>query len=87
MLGIPTTNRGKIRAMEKQQPGTVRGASVYDLSNDLCVILKRCAMLEQRILDVESIKHLNFIRAAAEHMSATIADGPCGHAEEHIRVG
>jgi len=44
-------------------------------------------MLAQRIHDVESIKDLNFIRAAAEHMTETIADGPCGRIEGHIRVG
>jgi len=73
--------------MVKRQPGSVRCISAYDLSNDLRVILKRCALLERRIFDVESMKHLNFIRAAAEHMSDTIADGPCGHAEERVQVG
>ena len=73
--------------MERRQPGSERCMSAYDLSNDLRVILKRCALLEQRVLDIESIKHLNFIRAAAEHMTQTIASGPCGHADERIKVG
>jgi len=73
--------------MAKRQPGSERCMLSYDLSNDLRVIMKRCALLEQRIFDLESIKHLNFIRAAAEHMTQTIAAGPCGHAEDRIKVG
>lgn len=73
--------------MEKRHPGSERCVSVHDLNNDLRVILKRCALLETRILDVEAIKHLNFIRAAAEHMADTIAQHPGDQLQSRIMVG
>ena len=73
--------------MEKRHPGSERCVSAHDLNNDLRVILKRCALLEMRVFDVESIKHLNFIRAAAEHMADTIAQHPCDPLQLGTKVG
>jgi signal transduction histidine kinase len=45
----------------------------HELSNDLCVIIKRCELLESLVKDPEMAKHLHLIREAAHHMADTIA--------------
>jgi len=63
--------------MERRLPVSERCVLSYDLNNDLQVILKRCEMLKSLITDREMSKHLNLIRAAAEHMAERIAERPC----------
>jgi hypothetical protein len=62
--------------MQKQSPAPERFLLSHELSNDLRVVLKRCDMLEALITDPEMSKHLNLIRAAAEHMVDRIAQDP-----------
>lgn len=73
--------------MEKRHPGSERCLLAHDLNNDLRVILKRCELLERQILDVESNKHVNFIRAAAEHMAERIAQRPCDYVQPRTKAG
>ncbi len=63
--------------MERHLPGSERCVLSYDLNNDLRVILKRCELLKSEITNVEMSKHLNLIRAAAEHMAERLAASPC----------
>jgi hypothetical protein len=73
--------------MDKQLPGFERCLLAHDLNNDLRVILKRCELLERQFLDVESNKHVTFIRAAAEHMAERVAQRPCEYVQPRSRVG
>lgn len=73
--------------MERRHPGSERCFLAHDLNNDLRVILKRCALLERQVLDVEGNKHVSFIRAAAEHMAERISDRPCEYVQTRTQVG
>lgn len=68
-------------------PGSERCFLAHDLNNDLRVILKRCALLERQVVDVEANKHLSFIRAAAEHMAEHIAQRPCDYVQPRTQAG
>jgi light-regulated signal transduction histidine kinase (bacteriophytochrome) len=73
--------------MERRHPGSEGCVLTHELNNDLRVILRRCALLEERALDTESNKHVRFIRAAAEDMTERIARRPCEYAQPRRRVG
>lgn len=59
--------------LEKGPPISEPWGVAHELSNDLCVILKRCELLESLVKDPEMAKHLHLIREAAHHMADTIA--------------
>jgi hypothetical protein len=73
--------------MERRHPGSERCFLAHDLNNDLRVILKRCALLERQVVDVDGSKHLSFIRAAAEHMAERIAQRPCDYVQPRTQAG
>jgi len=73
--------------MERKHPGSERCFLAHELNNDLRVILKRCALLERQVQDVEAIKHLSFIQAAAEHMAERISQRPCDYVQPGRKAG
>ncbi len=73
--------------MERKHPGSERCLLAHDLNNDLRVILRRCGLLERQTLDIESNKHVGFIREAAEHMAERIAQRPCDYVQPRTKVG